>query len=461
MKYMNKKCNSYKKYIILFLLIYGITINAGCLRDSTSVNEGPNQDKLRINIFNDDYVAISAISEFNKSSKIKIIPTMIDIKSQNDIANYKTRLTTEILAGQGPDIIYDFPESFPSLWKIINSGAFYDLNKIIDNDKEFNLSEYNKEVLECGVINGKRYFIPIYFKIPVIWSASSILRNNKLMINDNGWNWDDFKVLSMKYADKQNIGNKYFIGNSFDFESIIKNCWTDYINYPEKEVNFDSEEFVKLLNNYKSIYQYILPDSKLKAPDIFFEFLKNDSLALVNGDNSIAYLWICSSWVNRVLDADMSCFLYPDKRNINEINAQVTKFAVINNNCKNKKEAFNFIKLLLSEKYQNNETGTKWAPVNIKAYTSIQNQYSGDSANNKQTANFLVNENTPYLSVALSNNTINKLNLYYKNIGQCSYVDTNILNIINQEVEAFLVGKHNAPQTAKIINDKVQLYMNE
>lgn len=157
----------------------------------------------------------------------------------------------------------------------------------------------------------------------------------------------------------------------------------------------------------------------------------------------------------------MSCFLYPGKGNINEINAQVTKFAVINNNCKNKKEAFGFIKLLLSEKYQNNETGTKWAPVNIKAYTSIQNQYSGDSANNKQTANFLVNENTPYLSVALSDNTINKLNLYYKNIGQCSYVDTNILNIINQEVEAFLVGKHNAPQTAKIINDKVQLYMNE
>lgn len=126
-----------------------------------------------------------------------------------------------------------------------------------------------------------------------------------------------------------------------------------------------------------------------------------------------------------------------------------------------KKEAFNFIKLLLSEKYQNNETGTKWSPVNIKAYTSIQNQYSGDSGNNKQIANFQINENAPYLSAALSDNTINKLNLYYKNIQKCSYVDTNVLNIINQEVESFLAGKYSASQTAKLINDKVQLYMNE
>ena len=451
-----------EKQIIFILFVCLITFNTGCFKGTTSVDESLNKENLRINIFNDDYVAISAISEFNKSSKIKITPAMIDIKSQNDITNYKTRLTTEILAGQGPDIIYDLPENFPSLWKIINTGAFCDLNKLITNDKEFNLSEYNEKVLECGVINGKRYFIPIYFKIPIIWSSNTILENNKLIFNDKAYSWDNISEQCTKYVNNHDsYGNKYFIGNSFNFEAIIKNCWTDYINYPEKEVNFDSEEFVKLLNNYKSIYQYILPDSKLKAPDIFFEFLKNDSLALVNGDNSIAYLWICSSWVNRVLDADMSCFLYPGKGNINDINAQVTKFAVINNSCKSKKEAFNFIKLLLSERYQNNETETKWAPVNTKAYTSIQNQYSGDSGNNKQIANFQTNENTPYLSAALPDETINRLNLYYKNIRQCSYVDTNILNIINKEVEVFLVGKHSAPQTAKIINDKVQLYMNE
>lgn len=458
---MKKKYCTTIKQISLFFLILMIIFTTGCLSGQKASIIDSNEEMLEINIYSSDKVSLNTIDEFNKSSKVKINPTIININSQSDIDNYKTQLATSISAGEGPDIIYDYPETFPSLWKMINNGVFYDLNEIIKKDKEFDLSEYNSKIFDGGVIDGKRYFIPLYFKISLIWSSSSILSNNNLMISEDGWTWDDFSKLCTKYTGEKENGEKYFIGNSFNFESIMKNCWLDYIDYSKKEANFESKQFVDLLSNYKKIHMNILPDKKLKAPEIYFKYLKNNSLALVNGDNSMVYMWVNSSWISKVLNSEISCFLYPNDSNMTRINAQISKFAVINKSCKFKREAFNFIKLLLSEKYQNNGIDTKWAPVNLSAYHNIQNEYSSDNGNDKPIANFQSNEKNTYTSVALPDKTIRQLNSYYRNIESCSYVDSNIMNIINQEVEAYISGKQSVLQTSKIINNRVKIYMNE
>lgn len=51
---------------------------------------------------------------------------------------FGSNLITQLYAGEGPDIILFDDSYFNLLYKSVNSGVFYDLNKLIKNDTELN-----------------------------------------------------------------------------------------------------------------------------------------------------------------------------------------------------------------------------------------------------------------------------------------------------------------------------------
>lgn len=456
---MIKKFKTTNK-IYLILILLAILVNLiGCSYEKDSVSSD-GKKILQMYVYSHDIITLNAIGEFNKSSKITINPNLINDNNKNDIDNNIKKTSTSILAGEGPDIIIDYASVYPSLWKIVQNDVFCDLNEYIRKNKDFNLSEYNSKVIDCGVINDKRYFIPVTFSVPLIWSSDSLLHKNNIKINENKWSWEEYGKLCNKYIDINSNKEKYFIGNSFSFQSIMESCWQNYVNYSKKESYFDTDEFVRLLKVYKSTYLSILPDTKLKAPELFFEFLKNNSLLLVNCDISVYYMWINNTAVNKILESDMSCFPYPTESLTQQPSAHVKKFIAINKSCKYKDEAFEFIKLIISEKYQNSGKDIFGLPVNIKAYRDIINECAGENGSDKSIANFSSGQ-IPYTSLPLSEKTLNRFDSLINSIEDCAYVDNNIMGIIDEEVAAYLAGRQNEVQTAKSINDRVQIYMNE
>jgi len=72
------------------------------------------------------------------------------------------------MAGEGPDVYcfkpihqkgFNYNRNYEKVGRI--KEVFCDLEPYISKDESINLSEYNETVLNSGVINGKRYFIPI------------------------------------------------------------------------------------------------------------------------------------------------------------------------------------------------------------------------------------------------------------------------------------------------------------
>ena len=448
--------------IHLILILSAILVNLiGCSNEKDSVPSSDGKGILQMYVYSHDTITLNAIGEFNKSGKITINPNLINDNDKNDIDNHIKKISTSILAGEGPDIIIDYAAAYPSLWKIVQNDVFCDLNEYIRTDKDFNLSDYNSKVMDCGVINDKRYFIPTAFSVPLIWSSDSLLHKNNIKIDENNWSWEEYGKLCNKYIDiNRSDKEKYFIGNSFSFQSIMESCWQNYVNYSKKESYFDTDEFVKLLKVYKSTYLSILPDNKLKAPELFFEFLKNNSLLLVNCDISVYYMWINNTAVSKILESDMSCFPYPAESLTQQSSAHVKKFVAISKSCKYKDEAFKFVKLLLSEKHQNSGKEIFGLPVNRKAYRDIVNECAGENGSDKTIVSFS-SEQIPYTSIPLSEKTLNRFDSLIENIEGCAYVDNNIMGIIDEEVAAYVAGRQNEVQTAKSINDRVQIYMNE
>jgi multiple sugar transport system substrate-binding protein len=98
-----------------------------------------------------------------------VVEKIVTPISQTDsFTAYTARLTTEIAAGKGPDVFLPSVMRYTDLHKMANAGAFLDFNKIIEQDKSFNLDDYIKPILDGGIYRGRRFIMPFEYAQPVI-----------------------------------------------------------------------------------------------------------------------------------------------------------------------------------------------------------------------------------------------------------------------------------------------------
>lgn len=115
-----------------------------------------------------------AIAEFEKKfPKVELIIEKHDVgTSKEGIQEFYQELATACMAGQGPDIVYSDSTFMVTqdIFKIQQSGAFADLTDFIANDKEFDVNDYNKVILDGVKYEDKQYIMPLSYKIPMIYS---------------------------------------------------------------------------------------------------------------------------------------------------------------------------------------------------------------------------------------------------------------------------------------------------
>ncbi len=449
-------------FVIAGLLSIFLIIN-GCSGNSDSPADKNASGTLKMYMYSYDEAIQPAISRFNDFSSIKINADVVNGSSQAELEEYRNKITTSILAGEGPDIIVDYPATFPSLWKMAQNGAFCDLNEYIDKDSGFKLSDYYSQPMEGGVINGKRYFMPVSFAIQLMWSTEGILNKYGININEDNWTWEEFVKCFRKFSSaNENRDDKYFAGATFGFESIILGCWPEFVDYSNKKTYFNSSAFMEMLEAYKAVYPKILPDSKLEMPELYFKFMKEESLIFVRQSSTLWSLWLHNTAVNKLLGSEMRVYPFPYGAGGTKINGQIYRFAAVNAASRYKEEAFEFVKLLLSEESQSkNEEEFSWLPVNKKAYERAKKKYAGTEGNDKSILNFSPEGSQQYTSVSLQDELLLKLDGYLNNMDRCSYIDNNILQIIKEEVQAYIAGRQDADQTARDIDNKSALYMEE
>jgi len=78
------------------------------------------------------------------------------------------------------------------------------------------LSEYNETVLNSGVINGKRYFIPIAYDVPIFWTANSILEENNIKDEIANWTLKDMADFAVQFKEKNS--DNYLLAMVTDYQ---------------------------------------------------------------------------------------------------------------------------------------------------------------------------------------------------------------------------------------------------
>lgn len=151
------KYQLYIKLTSIFLLLAILLCFASCSKD----NEDGEKLKYYTPYQSTDITEI--IERYNKYCKNNLDESyQIEIVEYDSLEEMYTTMATEIMSGDGPDIIsLDQPLPFE---KLIENHAFADVDELINTyGSNIDFNDYNTKVMESGIVNRKRCFVPFFY----------------------------------------------------------------------------------------------------------------------------------------------------------------------------------------------------------------------------------------------------------------------------------------------------------
>lgn len=347
-----------------------------------------------------------AIEKFNNENN----DYQIYIRNYSDYVNNDYREASKLLNydltnGNIPDIILF--GNYHEMDSLINKGVLTDLNKFIEKDETIKKDDYLEKAFESFEKDDKLYAFFPSFSVDTMIGFKSDLGEKQ------GWNIDELTSFSKENTDKKLILSK---DKRELIESFLCLYMDEYIDYDKKTCNFKKESFVKILELIKENNKNILTKNDISKEDTYLQ-----KIIFSNTGSIINHMKKYST---------NGFFIKGMPAREGNGSALLPSFTMsISEQSENKELAWKFIRMFLQDYFQN---ASKSFPIKKSCYEN--------NANNKFD---------------------NSIYEYIKQISKVNIVDTNIIDIIEEEYNDFESGKKTSTQVAKSTQKKVTQYLNE
>lgn len=453
------------KIAIILTLQFIITVFAfsGCGESTASSNSS----KLTYCAYNEDAIC-DIIKRYNKyCTKHYDESYQIEIVEYDSLEEMYTIMATEFMSGDGPDIIsLDQPLPFE---KLIENHAFADVDELINTyGSNIDFNDYNTKVMESGIVNRKRYFVPFFYCPNIFISIQEKLKEYDL-------NFSDFSYKELSRQLSQEKVSCSLFGNESDNYSLLYSFIDSYVNFDNKTTNFDTNSFLenidyikKLINNdntnenvYYDLYNSENNGCILSTPRLLFG-------GTIGGVKTAYY----NIFLQNKTPAILPNFSYENK-----ITAYVECGIAINQNSDKKDKALRFIEYCLSEDVQEYWCGSRSdkgfsgtneisLPVNNKAFdyaveveTAEEWDYNEDGEFDEEEKEFSENVDSifwkDYLGII---DDISGCTLYnYKNL-KTTYYNSSVIGDI---VDKYLKGDISKEKFIRQLSAATEIYLTE
>lgn len=449
--------------ILTLQFIITVFVFSGCGESTASSNSS----KLTYCAYNEDVIC-DIIERYNKYCKKHYDESyQIEIVEYDSLEEMYTIMATEIMSGDGPDIIsLDQPLPFE---KLIENHAFADVDELINTyGSNIDFNDYNTKVMESGIVNRKRYFVPFFYCPNIFISTQEKLKEYDLNFSDFS-----YKELS-KQLSQEKVSCSLF-GNESDNYSLLYSFIDSYVNFDNKTTNFDTNSFLenidyikKLINNdntnenvYYDLYNSENNGCILSTPRLLFG-------GTIGGIKTAYY----NIFLQNKTPAILPNFSYENK-----ITAYVECGIAINQNSDKKDKALRFIEYCLSEDVQEYWCGSRSdkgfsgtneisLPVNNKAFdyaveveTGEEWDYNEDGEFDEEEKEFSENVDSIFWKYYLGIiDDISGCTLYnYKNL-KTTYYNSSVIGDI---VDKYLKGDISKDKFIRQLSAATEIYLTE
>lgn len=377
-----------------------------------------------------------------------------EFEGVDGINEYYQLIKTEIAAGKGTDLLVVAGSEIDNIYKTMDADIFADLNPFIKNDNDFYWDDYNKAMLDSGVYNGKRYVMPLEYEIPVIITTQEILDAEGIKLSDLA-TFDGFINTINNYTEKyKDNPDKSAFKSETSWDIINYSfpwCGINLIDYQAKKTGIDNPYFKTVMDAMKYAYRTeenylpfgvnIIVDA-LKRQEWLFDFRTNYNIER-----------FMSTYANLCVDKLTPVFLtYPNIDN--KTTALTSTFAVIPKSSPNQVNAYNLMKILLSEEVQGGNILTYY-PVSKNAAINIFENLKQDLGVNDDHKKYYGT------NIKMSEEESNRFIESILNIDSCVIMDKSYSEFLYKDMVPYYEGKQTFEQFLSILKNKLELYISE
>lgn len=400
-----------------------------------------------------------AVIEFNRNSQEYRI-RIKDYYDQEDSIDYNKiieKLNNDIIAGNMPDILLVNSEMpFDSY---VSKGLFYDLNKLMEKDENFNRDDYFTNVLEALSINGRLYSISPSFTI-----STAAIKSKFVQPGAKGWTMGELQALLAKLPQETVT---FLSENRAGVMNIAMNLSLgQFIDKDTGKCYFDSQDFIEILKfvktfDEKSFWDNI--DYENLPPDFWDKYNKSyeEDRAILNY-MSLSSFYQLTDMRDYTFKDDITFIGFP---NSNRNGSAISVYSRIAISSKSKliDGAWDFVKTFLSDKYQESLT-YEW-PVKISAFDkmgekAIKGEDNGGIIRPLKSDFDIMPYPTPVAS-RITEDDVKYIKSFIQSVNTLQTYEPGVLEIIEEETKMYYAGNKTAEETARIIQSRVQIYISE
>lgn len=441
-----------KKIISAFLILQLVFVSftfSGCHKNTT-LNDSR---CLKYYTYCEDSIC-DLINKYNNYCTVNYNDTYkIEIIKFDSEEEMKLKMSTEIMAGEGPDI-FSLSQKLP-FEKLTDSKTIADVNELISEfSYDIGIDNCDSKIMDAGVIDGKRYFIPLFYSPDVFITTEETL--NKYNLTSSEFS---FKALSEELS--KNKKEYSLFGSADDNIAFFYSFLDQYIDFNSGNTEFNSDKFSEDLD---SIYSLIKNDTT--DENVYYFLYEN-----INNGASILYkeMPAFSSTVKTY-----SCLKYLGSTPVfvnnynmddDSISASTDVGIAVNDNCKNKEKLLPFIKYCLSCDVQKNMSEEcMYLPVNSdameKCIDSIDEVIDFEDliVSDKEKAIVETAESAAIRDYKYIINNITKCNLYSFNYLSDTYFNSSVISDI---VDKYLNGDISNEKFIRQLTAATEIYLKE
>lgn len=394
----------------------------------------------------------SAISEFNANStrfriKLEDYSEGMEYSIQgNEIAF--DNLHMDIISGKNPDMVYLDPNETALL---TGMGAFTDLYEFMDNDTTFTRDAFLSNYLEACETDGKFYSIEPTFMIQTIGAK-------KKYVGTSDWSLDDFRNTFDDMPDGMELfesGN-----NEKAVLSFLTNDGNTFVDYQSFTCNFDSDEFIDILEfagQFPSVDEYDFEQKSCRNDTALLSILYFTSFRDINkqvqgtfGNEEVVFAGFPTN------SGEGSKILLDRRFSIME-------------KSQNKDGAWEFIRSILDDSHHSSMSDgipVTEKGLGIVAGSSLEQPYFLEESGEKYYITETFTDWSTGQNIEINPMTVADKERYIEFVRSIKSVTTSgsssmISSIVSEETDLFFAGEYTSSQAADMIQNRISIMLSE
>lgn len=412
----------------------------------TKSNEVSQKEVLTIVVSEESSLLKEAVTAFNKSSdQYKVVVKVYEEEGGNMPS---AMLQAEIAAGNTPDMIAVDAIDMDAM---INKGLLHDLSDLLERDPDLSKNDFVGRALEIYERNDRLYAIPRCVAV------TALAGKEKMLEGRESWNMQEFKEYMYGLPNEKAVFGG--ISRSQMLQFVMEQHLFSFVDWESRTCSFESEEFKELLEFIR-----VFSDENPNMEDdmaLFADLLRTDEIVLYPGA-------ICDIYDHQFLQAlwgeDIAYVGFPSAEGTGIRLADVSDAYAIMEGSAHKEEMWQIIKYMVMNQRLAESGLPAYQPLFDKACENAMKKKMVQSGDDTLTEEPRLDMELSGIKITIYAATAEEVALIRHLLEKAEPVKMSspvIMNIIQEEVWGYFYGQKSVDDVARVIQNKVSLYLSE